>query len=172
MEGHFVLSSGLHSNIYVQCAQLLKQPWDAALVGQAIGAQTEALRPTLVLAPTQGGVIVGHEVARYLNKPFLFAERDGMGKRVLRRGFEVTPEDRVLIVEDVTTSAGSAWESALLVGSQQLIGIAAVLNRNQSKNPFKPYPFFPLLNLPMLAWSADACPLCATEVPIDKPGSR
>src|SRR5258706_2437953 len=110
LEGHFRLTSGLHSSGYLQCALVLQHPRDAEALGRAIGDETRKLRPTVVLSPALGGVVIGHEVGRALGVRALFAERQD-GALTLRRGFVIAEADRVLVIEDVLTTGGSSHPS-------------------------------------------------------------
>jgi len=110
LEGHFKLSSGLHSGGYLQCALVLQHPAHAGKLGQALGAQLRALGATKVLSPALGGLIIGHEVGRELGLPAIFAERVD-GKLTLRRGFSLNAADRVVVIEDVVTTGGSTRET-------------------------------------------------------------
>src|SRR5499426_4719225 len=110
LEGHFRLTSGLHSSGYLQCALVLQHPEHAEALGRAIADRTRSLRPTAVLSPALGGVVIGHEVGRALGVRALFAERQD-GALMLRRGFMLSETDRVLVVEDVVTTGGSTRET-------------------------------------------------------------
>jgi len=110
LDGHFRLSSGLHSTGYLQCALVLSRPEDAEVIGRALGSRVRALGATVVLSPALGGVVIGHEVGRALGVRALFAERQD-GALTLRRGFTLAPGDRVLVVEDVLTTGGSTRET-------------------------------------------------------------
>lgn len=173
LEGHFLLSSGQHSDKFIQCAKVLSYPQHANALGQALANQVRSLQPTKILAPAMGGLIIGHEVARALMIPMVFCERDHLGKMRLRRGLEINEDDRVVIVEDVVTTGVSSWETSLLAGSDKLVGFASMVSRHASKNPFKPYPYFTLLQLKVEQYPNDACKICDNgEIALVKPGSR
>jgi orotate phosphoribosyltransferase len=172
LEGHFQLSSGNHSDRYVQCAQLLQHPVRAGVVGAALGREFEQAGVDVVVGPALGGVIVAHEVARYLGTRALFAERQGT-ELTLRRGFGITPGERVLVVEDVVTSGGSAMETAAVVRQLggELAGSGAIIDRSGGAANL-PQPFRALLAVPFTHYPPDKCPLCAKGIPLVKPGSR
>src|SRR5437762_4334276 len=130
LEGHFRLSSGLHSAGYLQCALVLQDPANAELLGRAIGARTNTLRATVVLSPALGGVIIGHEVGRALGVRAIFAERQD-GALTLRRGFPLSETDRVLVVEDVMTTGGSTRETIQVAraAGAQVVGAASIVDR-------------------------------------------
>ncbi len=173
--GHFLLSSGLHSGDYLQCALYLAEPSRAARAGSLIGAAVaEAVAEIdLVVSPAMGGLIIGHETARALGLPFLFTERAD-GEMVLRRGFAVAPGQRIIIVEDVVTTGKSTREviKILEADGAEVVGLASMVNRSGNPNPFEPKPYRALLEASFPTWTADECPLCAEGVPIAKPGSR
>src|SRR5919109_2683381 len=130
LEGHFRLTSGLHSPGYLQCALVLQHPQHAEALGRAIAERTRDLRPSVVLSPALGGVVIGHEVARALGVRALFAERQE-GALTLRRGFIIGEADRVLIVEDVVTTGGSTRETMQVARAAggQVVGAAAIVDR-------------------------------------------
>jgi len=173
--GHFLLSSGLHAADYLQCALYLAQPARAERAGRAVAeaVRADAQAPDLVIAPALGGVIIGHETARALGVPFLFTERSD-GRMALRRGFEVTSGQRVLVVEDVVTTGGSTREVIELVVERggEVLGVASLVNRSRTPNPFAPLPYRPLLVVDFPVWTPEECPLCREGLPIDRPGSR
>jgi len=173
LEGHFKLSSGLHSARYLQCALYLADPGRAEAAGRQLAARLKGVCPQLVVAPALGGVIIGHEVARALDVPFFFTERvDGVMQ--LRRGFAIEKGTRALVVEDVVTTGGSTREVMEAVRGQGgvVVGVGAMANRSGQDNPFAPLPFAALLAVDIPTWQPDACPLCADGVPVTKPGSR
>jgi orotate phosphoribosyltransferase len=172
LEGHFRLSSGLHSSGYLQCALVLAHPSQAERLGQLIAAETRDLGATVVLSPALGGVIIGHEVARALGVRALFAERQD-GTLMLRRGFTLAPSDRVLVVEDVLTTGGSTRETMLVAAAAggQVVGAASIVDRSGGSARFD-VPFRALLAVDLPTYQPDVCPLCAQGVPAVKPGSR
>jgi orotate phosphoribosyltransferase len=172
LEGHFKLSSGLHSPAYLQCALVLQHPAEAERLGRALAERVSHTRPTVVLSPALGGLIIGHEVARALGVRAIFAERTD-GTLTLRRGFDLSPADRVLVVEDVVTTGGSTRETmevATALGAS-VVGAAAVINRSGKDAPLEG-PFAALASITPPTYQPDACPLCAQGVPVAKPGSR
>jgi len=172
LEGHFRLSSGLHSPGYLQCARVLMFPRDAERLGAAVAEQVRALAPTLVLSPALGGIVIGQEVARALDVPALFAERvDGV--LALRRGFAIDPSDRVLVVEDVVTTGGSTRETMAVArdAGATVVGAGAIVDRSGG-NPALDVPFVALLPMTVPTYQPDACPLCQAGTPLVKPGSR
>ncbi|HBL30647.1 MAG TPA: orotate phosphoribosyltransferase [Acidobacteria bacterium] len=171
--GHFLLSSGLHSEAYVQCALLLEDPARARRVGEELADLLRPFRPDSVLSPALGGVIIGHEVAAALGVPFRFSERKGE-EMDLRRGFALRPGERVVIVEDVITTGRSTQETAALAARQgaEVVAIGSIIDRSGGKAPFE-VPFCALLPLALAAFPAAECPACrAGAAPPDKPGSR
>ncbi len=172
LEGHFRLSSGLHSPGYLQCALVLMRPRDAEALGAALGQRVRALGATHVLSPALGGIVVGHEVARALDLPALFAERVE-GTLTLRRGFTIAPSDRVLVVEDVVTTGGSTRETMQVAraAGATVVGACAIVDRSGG-NPGLDVPFHALLPMALPTYQPDACPLCAQGLEVIKPGSR
>lgn len=172
LEGHFRLSSGLHSTGYLQCALVLQHPQDAELLGQAIALRTRALGATVVLSPALGGVIIGHEVGRALGVRALFAERQD-GALILRRGFMLGERDRVLVIEDVVTTGGSTRETIQVATASggQVVGAASIVDRSGGHIDLS-VPFQALLDIDLPTYEPAACPLCAKGLPVVKPGSR
>ena len=173
--GHFLLSSGLHSGDYLQCALYLAHPRRAARAGQLLaGAVSDAgLEPGIVVSPAMGGLIIGHETARALDLPFIFTER-AEGEMVLRRGFGLESGQRVVVVEDVVTTGRSTREVIGILEDlgADVIGVASVVNRSGNAQLFSPLPSRALLEVDFPTWTAETCPLCRDGVPIAKPGSR
>ena len=173
--GHFLLSSGLHSGDYLQCALYLAHPRRAARAGDLLaGAISDAgLEAEIIVAPAMGGLIIGHETARALDLPFIFTER-AEGEMVLRRGFGLESGQRVVVVEDVVTTGRSTREVIAILGDlgADVIGVASVVNRSGDPQPFSPLPSRALLEVDFPTWAAEDCPLCRDDVPIAKPGSR
>jgi orotate phosphoribosyltransferase len=171
LEGHFRLTSGLHSSGYLQCALVLQHPRHAEALGRAIAERTRDLRATVVLSPALGGVVIGHEVARALGVRAIFAERQD-GALMLRRGFVVGESDRVLVVEDVLTTGGSTRETMQVAKAAggHVVGAASIVNRSTG-TPLD-VPYVALLDLALPVYEPDKCPLCAQGLPVVKPGSR
>ena len=174
LEGHFKLSSGLHSSRYLQCALYLAEPERAAAAGRQLAARLKGCSPQLVVAPALGGVIVGHEVARALGVPFFFTERTAEGCMELRRGFAISPGTRVLVVEDVITTGGSTREvmNVIEAGGGVVVGVGSMVHRSADENPFDPLPFKALLRVEVANHPRESCPLCQAGAPLVKPGSR
>ena len=172
LEGHFQLSSGLHSGGYLQCARVLQHPEHAAALGQALAAKAAVLEPRLVLSPALGGVVIGHEVARALGVRALFAERRD-GRLTLRRGFRIDPDERVLVVEDVVTTGGSTRETidVAVAAAGTVVGATAIIDRGQEPVRFD-VPFDALVRVSLPVYESDVCPMCARGEPVSKPGSR
>jgi len=172
LEGHFRLSSGLHSSGYLQCALVLQHPEHAERLGRAIAGLTRELRPTVVLSPALGGVVIGHEVGRALGIRAIFAERQD-SELTLRRGFMLAETDRVLVIEDVLTTGGSTRETMQVAAASggRVVGAASIVDRSGGKAAFD-VPFASLLSLALPTHEPDACPLCAQGLPVTKPGSR
>ena len=172
LQGHFRLSSGLHSPNYVQCALLLEHPRNAKAIGEAIGALVRPIGAEKVAAPALGGVIIGYTVAEALDLPFVFTERKE-GQMTLRRGFTIGRGERVIIVEDVVTTGKSTREAAKVIADRGgvVVGFASILNRSGKANPFDA-PYQSLLALDLDTYDEAACPLCQSGVALDAPGSR
>jgi len=171
LEGHFRLTSGLHSPGYLQCALVLQHPQHAEALGRAIAERTRDLRATVVLSPALGGVVIGHEVARALGVRAIFAERQD-GALMLRRGFVIGESDRVLVVEDVLTTGGSTRETMQVAKAAggHVVGAASIVDRSTGAQLDVPY--VALLDLALPVYEPDKCPLCAQGLPVVKPGSR
>ena len=172
LDGHFRLTSGLHSPGYLQCALVLQHPGHAETLGRASAEHTRHLEPTVVLSPALGGVVIGHEVGRALGVRAIFAERQD-GALTLRRGFSITKADRVLVIEDVMTTGGSTRETmdVARAAGGRVVGAASIVDRSGGSVRFD-VPFQALLEIALPTYRADACPLCARGVPVVKPGSR
>ncbi len=172
LEGHFILSSGLHSPKYIQCARLLQYP---NLARRACGALAERIpalgKPDVVIGPALGGIIVAYELARALGVRGMFTEREG-GRMTLRRGFEITPGEDVLIAEDVVTTGRSSLEVAEVVEAWggRVVGVACLVDRRVEEG--LSLPVVSLLKLPIETFPPETCPLCRAGIPPIKPGSR
>ncbi len=175
-QGHFLLSSGRHSGQYVQCALALEHPTRAKRLGAALA---EALEQEIkagidcVVAPPLGGILIGYELARQLDRPFLFPERLDNGQLALRRGFSLAPGTRVCIVEDVITTGRTPREVIRLVrdAGATPVGLAAIIDRSDD-HEIDGLSISSVLQLEIPTYAAEACPLCAEGLPIVKPGSR
>jgi len=174
LEGHFRLSSGLHSPGYLQCALVLQHPEHAATLGAALAGRARALRPTTVLSPALGGLIIGHEVARGLGVRAIFVERED-GVFILRRGFTLSESERVLVVEDVVTTGGSTRETmqAARAAGAQVVGAASIVDRSGgAARTVLGVPLFSLFEMSLPTYEPASCPLCTRGIPVAKPGSR
>ena len=175
LRGHFRLSSGLHSDTYVQCARYLRRPELAAPAAAALAAQIQAagLRPDIVVGPAMGGVVIGYELARQLGVPGIFTERDADGQMTLRRGFSIEPGEKVIIAEDVVTTGKSTLEVAKVLRSMgaEVLAVASLIDRTGGNGGLD-FPHFALLPVVAATFAPESCPLCAAGVPVVKPGSR
>ena len=181
LEGHFVLSSGLHSPVYLQCALALQHPFDAAKFGRAIA--DESVRTVCgggrfsdkietIASPAIGGLIIGYEVAKALNVRFIWTEREN-GVMTLRRGFPVKENEKILVVEDVITTGGSTREciAALETRGAKVVGAASIIDRSNGKAETG-VPRISLVSLEVLSYKPEDCPMCAEGIQAVKPGSR
>jgi orotate phosphoribosyltransferase len=172
LEGHFVLSSGLHSTIYLQSALVLQHPREAENLGQCIAENFQDENIQTVAAPAIGGLIIGHEVARALRARFIWTEREN-GTMVLRRGFSVSPGERVLVVEDVITTGGSTRETveALAASGANVVGAASIIDRSSGKADVG-VPRISLATLNVPSVEPAVCEACKRGERAIKPGSR
>src|SRR5512132_3898558 len=171
LEGHFRLTSGLHSERYLQSALVLQYPDLATRLGHELGERARALAPDVVLSPALGGIVIGQEVGRALGVRAIFAERQD-GRLMLRRGFSLQPGEKVLVVEDVVTTGGSTQETidvARATGAK-VVGAAAIIDRSGGQRIDVPFHALATISLP--TYEAASCPLCAQGQPVVKPGSR
>jgi orotate phosphoribosyltransferase len=172
LEGHFLLTSGLHSPNYFQCAKVLQYPKYLHLFAGEIAKHFEYSEIELVISPAVGGVVVGTEVGRMMGARTIFGEREG-NEMKLRRGFEIKKGERVLVVEDVVTTGGSVQEIVALVkaAGATLAGVGYIVDRSNGKVQFDAKTF-PVLTLEVTTYKPDQCPLCAAGSTAVKPGSR
>ena len=172
LEGHFILTSGLHSPRYLQCALVLQYPTEAEAFGRALAQKFSGQRIETVAAPAIGGIVVGHEVARALGARAIFTERES-GTMTLRRGFNVRAGECVLVVEDVITTGGSTRETiaAVRAAGARVVGAASIIDRSGGRADVG-VPRVALATLDIPALAPAACPSCAKGVPAIKPGSR
>lgn len=171
LTGHFKLTSGLHSEQYMQCAKLFEFPRKAADVVEALISKLPSGIDTII-APAIGGVTVGYELARLLGCRFIFAERQD-GNMAFRRGFTLQPNEKVLAVEDVVTTGGSVQEVVDLAREcgATVLGVAAIVDRSQGKADFG-VPFYPLVSVEITVYEPAECPLCREGIALQTPGSR
>lgn len=173
LEGHFRLTSGRHSNQYMQCAQVLQYPPATEQLAQHLADSFRDSMVELVIGPAMGGIIVAYEVARQLGVPSIFTERD-QGKMALRRGFAIKPGQRVLVVEDVVTTGGSVREVIQLVRGAGgiVVGVGVLVDRSAGQVDFG-VKTQAVLTMDIQSWEENECPLCREgKIPVTKPGSR
>jgi orotate phosphoribosyltransferase len=172
LEGHFRLTSGLHSPGYLQCALVLQHPKEAERCGGLLADRVRDLGAQVVLSPALGGIVIGQEVARALGVRAIFAERQE-GALTLRRGFSLTPGERVLVVEDVVTTGGSTRETIEVAraAGATVVAAAAIIDRSGGHQRLD-VPFHALATVSLPTYAPESCPLCAAGVPVVKPGSR
>ncbi len=173
LEGHFLLTSGRHSNQYFQCAKVLQYPNYTAEICSVIAKHFHNYDIDTVIAPAMGGMIVGYEVARQLNKRSIFTERENK-EMTLRRGFSLDKDEKVLVCEDVITTGGSVKEVIEIVKSYnaEIIGVASIVDRSNGKVDFG-YPLFSTLKLDVVSYEPADCPICKEgKIELIKPGSR
>jgi len=175
LDGHFLLTSGKHSNAYVEKFQVLQHPRHCASLCAALAADFADLKPTVVVGPAVGGILLAYETARALGVRGIFLEREE-GKLTLRRGFEIGERDRVLVVEDVVTTGSSVFEVLDALKKEKsegrIVGVGTLVDRSAGKVDFGVPLQKALMTLDLPAWEPDACPLCRQNVPLTKRGSR
>lgn len=172
LEGHFLLTSGLHSDRYLQCALVLQDPTVAELLCRKLAAKIPQTKVDIVIGPALGGVTLAYEMARQLGALALFTERE-KGRMTLRRGFKIPPGAKVLVVEDVVTTGGSVREVMKVVKDLggQVAGVASLVDRSNGRVELG-YPLYSLLALEVVSYKPEECPLCEKGLPVVKPGSR
>ncbi|HEV2913327.1 MAG TPA: orotate phosphoribosyltransferase [Pyrinomonadaceae bacterium] len=173
LEGHFILSSGLHSRSYLQCALVLQHPSEAEAFARALAQQFREQNIQAVASPAIGGLVIGYEVARQLGARFIWTERDEQGIMTLRRGFTVSPGERVLVAEDVITTGGSTRETiaALRAAGALVVGACSIIDRSQGRADVG-VPRVALATLDVPALAPSVCEACARGQEAIKPGSR
>jgi orotate phosphoribosyltransferase len=171
-QGHFRLTSGLHSATYFQCALVLQFPEHCAYLARHIVDYFKDRQIDVVVAPAIGGIVIGQEVARQLNCRIIFCERED-GQMKLRRGFSISPGENVLVCEDVVTTGGSVFEVIGVVKNNQanLVGVGFIVDRSGGKVNFDTDQYA-VVKMKVETFSEKECPLCKQEIAIDKPGSR
>lgn len=172
LSGHFLLTSGRHSNVYFQCAKVLQYPEYNNDICTVIANHYKDVEIDTVIAPAIGGIVVGQEVARQLNKKFIFAEREDK-KLSLRRGFSIEKGERILVCEDVVTTGGSVFEVIEIVKQAGAIpvGVGFIVDRSNGKVKFG-VPQKSVISLEAISYEAENCDLCKKNIPFIKPGSR
>ena len=175
LSGHFLLSSGKHSDRYLEKFNLLRRPADTEVICRGFVDHFRLAAVELVAGPTTGGILLAFEVARQMKLPAVYAERatEGSIRREFRRGSHIEPGTRVLLVDDIMTTGGSINETiaALEDVGAVIVGIGILADRSNGAITFGAYPLHALLQLDVRAWERDDCPLCAQGVPITKPGT-
>lgn len=171
LEGHFLLSSGKHSNRYCQCAKLLQHPDKAEKVLGVVAEQLSDIDFDLVVGPAMGGVIVAYELGRQMKKPAIFTEREN-GEMTLRRGFSIKPGQKVIITEDVVTTGKSFKEAAKVIEGLggEVVAVVCIVDRTTTK--VTDFPMFSAIKLDIESYEKDQCPMCKENIPYIKPGSR
>ena len=171
-EGHFVLSSGRHADIYMQCAKVLQHPEHAATLAREIAAKWKNKEIDVVIGPALGGVVLSYAVAEELRVRSIFSERKN-GEMKIRRGFELEPGEKVLVVEDVVTTGGSVKEvlEVLENNDVEIVGLSSIVDRSNGKVNFN-YDYKALLPVDIKSYKAGQCELCKKGIPITRPGSK
>ena len=170
LSGHFVLSSGRHSDRFIQKFRIFEDPPTAEAVGKALADAARPYQPTVVVSAAVGGILPGYIVAKNLGVRAIFTEKED-GKPVLRRGFRVDSGERAIIIEDVMTTGKSSAEvgAVITAGGAQVVAVGTIVRRGTVDLP---YPVVALLDLPLADYRPQECPLCRQEVPLEDPGSR
>ena len=174
LDGHFLLKSGRHAGRYLEKFLVLQHPAMAVEIGRRMASLLSPMRPTLVVGPTTGGVLLAHEVARQLDGSVrgIFAEPMAAGGRALRRGWPVTPDERVVLVDDILTTGASLVETVDAVRAAGVQPLAAAVMVDRSTAPVElGFPLHSLGRIEVPSWDAADCPLCAEGLPVRKPGS-
>lgn len=172
LEGHFKLSSGLHSQRYIQCAKVFQYPEKSQILCEMLKEKLAGLEIETVIGPAIGGIIFAYEMSRALGVKNIFAERKD-GVMAFRRGFEIKKGEKVLLTEDVVTTGGSVLEVGKLAESlgAEVVAISSLVDRSGGKAKF-PWKFIPLIELEVETFDPNDCPLCKENIPIYSPGSR
>lgn len=172
LKGHFRLSSGRHSDTYLQCARLLMWPERATAAGRELAEKLAEFPARVVVSPALGGILIGHETARALGTPFLFTERQD-GVFAIRRGFRIEPGETAVVVEDVLTTGKSTKEviNTVTAAGGRVVAAGSIVDRGLPPDAL-PVPTRSLLNLAVPSWPPEVCPLCRDGIPLEAPGSR
>lgn len=168
--GHFLLTSGLHTDLFLLCAQVVQFPQELTPIAAAMAAPFRGAHVEVVVGPAVGGIILAYEVARHLNVRGIFAEKRGEGRMMLRRGFTVRPDERALVVEDALTTGGSTRNviDAVRAAGAEVVGVAVLVDRSGGTIDFG-VPLHALLTMRIEAWPPAECPLCHAGVPLVTP---
>ena len=171
LEGHFLLSSGLHSNRYIQCAKLLMHPNHATWAGEKLAEKLQGAQIDMVVSPAIGGIVIGQEVAKALGLPHIFVEKEN-SVPTLRRGFSIDAGAKAVIVEDVVTTGKSTREviGVLEQAGAEVVACCAMVDRGGSENIAQP--FHALAKFQIEVFTPEDCPLCKSGIQLVKPGSR
>lgn len=172
LDGHFLLTSGLHSGMYVEKFQVLQYPKATEALCAGFAEKFKGEKVDVVIGPVTGGIILAHETAKHFGTRAIFAERDN-GKMTIKRGFEIKPGERVLVVEDIVTTGGSVMEVIEVVKALggEIAGVAVLVDRSGGSVDFGA-PMKALLTLEIKTYKPEECPLCQNGVPLTKRGSR
>jgi len=172
MEGHFILTSGLHSRTYFQCALVFQYPWHGEILCRDIADHFRDQKIDVVISPAVGGIVFGQEIARQLGVRSIFAERVD-GRMTLRRGFHIEPGERVLLAEDVTTTGGSVKEVMHIVKGRnsEIVAVTSVVDRSGGNARFG-VPYHSLFQMDVTNFKPENCPMCLEGGRAIKPGSR
>lgn len=173
LKGHFRLTSGRHSDTYMQSAKVFVDPKSSEELCKALAEKLQGIPVDMVISPAIGGILMGYEVARQLNVPNIFAEREN-GEMTFRRGFTVPEGTRVIVCEDVVTTGGSVKEVVALAqqSGAQVMAVCSIVDRSNGKVDFG-VPFYNLISMDVVSYEPDECPICKEgKLPLVKPGSR
>ena len=172
LHGHFRLTSGRHSDTYMQCAKLFIDTDASAKLCGALAEKLEGIEADMVISPAVGGILMGYEMARQLHLPNIFAEREN-GAMTLRRGFHVEPGTKVIVCEDVVTTGGSVKEVIELMKSlgADVVAVASIVDRSNGRVEFGTK-FVNLISMDVVSYDESECPICKQGLPLVKPGSR
>jgi len=171
LKGHFQLTSGNHSEYYIEKIKLINNPNYVQMLCQQLCLQLKDFPCDIVCGPAYGGIVLAYEVARTLKKKFVFTQREDK-QMTIRSGFEVKPGDKVIIIEDIVTTGGSVNEVINVLNSMkaEIRAIACIIDRSNYTVSF-PYPFIPLHTMQIASWTPEECPLCKDNIPLQKPGA-
>jgi orotate phosphoribosyltransferase len=171
LEGHFVLTSGRHSDRYIEKIRIINDPEKVEAVSAEMAAKLEDLDFDIVIGPAMGGIVLAYEVARQMGRKFAFTQRES-GKMTIRPGFHIQPGTKVVVIEDIVTTGGSVFEVLEVMNDidVQVVAVGVIVDRSFGKVDFG-VPMIPLLSIDIESWPPEECPLCKLGMPISKPGS-